>query len=64
MTPLERLGLGLMHRMDPEAAHGLAIRALNMGLGPKSGPVMSPRLRTTIAGLDLANPVGLAAGFD
>jgi len=64
MTPLERLGLGLMHRMDPEAAHGLAIRALNLGLGPKSGPVTSPRLRTTIAGLDLANPVGLAAGFD
>ena len=64
MTLLERLGLGLMHRMDPEAAHGLAIRALNMGLGPKSGPVTSPRLRTTIAGLDLANPVGLAAGFD
>lgn len=64
MTPLERLGLGLMHRMDPEAAHGLAIRALNMGLGPKFGPVTSPRLRTTIAGLDFANPVGLAAGFD
>ena len=28
------------------------------------GPVSSPRLATRLAGLDLPNPVGLAAGFD
>ncbi|MCU0817313.1 MAG: dihydroorotate dehydrogenase (quinone), partial [Cypionkella sp.] len=50
--------------MDPEAAHGLALRALNMGLAPLPGPVTSPRLRTTLAGMALPNPVGLAAGFD
>ena len=50
--------------MDPEAAHGLALKALRMGLGPAGGPVTSPRLRTTFAGLDLPNPVGIAAGFD
>ena len=50
--------------MDPEAAHGLALKALRMGLGPTGGPVTSPRLRTTFAGLDLPNPVGIAAGFD
>jgi dihydroorotate dehydrogenase len=64
MTPLERLGLGLLHRFDPEAAHGLALRALRMGLTPGAGPVTSARLRTDLAGLSLPNPVGLAAGFD
>ncbi|MGX0878021.1 dihydroorotate dehydrogenase [Roseovarius sp. MBR-154] len=64
MTPLERLGLGLLHRCDPETAHGLALRALRMGLTPTPGPVTSTRLRTDLAGLSLPNPVGLAAGFD
>lgn len=61
---LERAGLAALRRMDPEAAHGLALRALRAGLGPAGGPVSSPRLRTTVAGLDLPNPVGAAAGFD
>ncbi|MFG6527000.1 dihydroorotate dehydrogenase (quinone), partial [Sulfitobacter sp. M23508] len=65
MTPLlERLGLRALHRVDPEAAHGLAIRALRAGLAPAPGPQTSARLHTTLAGLDLPNPVGLAAGFD
>jgi dihydroorotate dehydrogenase len=64
MTMLERLGLGLLHRFDPETAHGLALRALRMGLTPVPGPVTSARLRTDLAGLSLPNPVGLAAGFD
>ncbi|UWR23216.1 quinone-dependent dihydroorotate dehydrogenase [Sulfitobacter sp. S190] len=61
---IERLGLTALRRIDPEAAHGLAIRALQAGLAPAPGPVTSARLRTQIAGLDLPNPVGLAAGFD
>lgn len=61
---LERFGLALMHRMDPEAAHGLALSGLRAGLGPRTGPVTSARLRCRVAGLDLPNPVGLAAGFD
>lgn len=64
MTPLEKLGLGLLHRFDPETAHGLALKALRMGLTPKPGPVTSDRLRCTVAGMELPNPVGLAAGFD
>ncbi|MET4128535.1 quinone-dependent dihydroorotate dehydrogenase [Roseovarius sp. MBR-6] len=64
MRPVERLGLGLMHRLDPERAHGLALRALRLGLVPQPGPISSPRLRTDLAGLALPNPVGLAAGFD
>lgn len=60
----ERLGLMALHRLDPERAHGLALGALRMGLGPSGGPVTSPRLAVRLAGMDLPNPVGLAAGFD
>lgn len=61
---LERIGLPLMRRIDPEAAHGMAIKALQLGLTARPGPVTSARLRTTIAGIALPNPIGLAAGFD
>ena len=64
MRPVERLGLGLLHRLDPERAHELSLRALRLGLAPRPGPVTSPRLATRVAGLDLPNPVGLAAGYD
>jgi len=60
----ERAGLALLHRIDPETAHGLSLRALNLGLVPLPGPVTSPRLATTLAGLRLPNPIGLAAGYD
>jgi len=61
---IEQLGLRLIHHLDPEAAHGMAIRALNMGLVARPGPVSSDRLKVTLAGLKLPNPIGLAAGFD
>lgn len=64
MRIFESLGLRALHAVDPEVAHGLAIRALQMGLAPAPGPLTSDRLKTSIAGLDLPNPVGLAAGFD
>lgn len=61
---LEQIGLKALRRIDPETAHGLALVALRTPFVAQPGPVTSPRLRTQIAGLDLANPVGLAAGFD
>lgn len=64
MRLLETIGLRALRAFDPETAHGLALKALNTGLGPRSGPVTSDRLRCRVAGLDLPNPVGLAAGFD
>jgi dihydroorotate dehydrogenase len=64
MSLMERAGLALLHRFDPERAHGLSLVALNTGLAPLPGPVTSPRLATTLAGLALPNPVGLAAGYD
>ena len=65
MTLIERLGMQVLFRMQPETAHDLSIKALASGLVPMpGGPVTSPRLRTRLAGLDLPNPVGLAAGYD
>ena len=64
MSLIERAGLALLQRTDPERAHGMALKALNMGLVRLPGPIRSPRLSTTVAGLDLPNPLGLAAGFD
>lgn len=64
MSFTEKLALAALHKMDPEQAHSLSIKALKLGLTPKPGPVTSARLRTEVAGLTLPNPVGLAAGFD
>jgi dihydroorotate dehydrogenase len=57
------LATRLLRRLDAEDAHGLAIRALKLGLGPRGGRD-DPILATELAGLSLPNPVGLAPGFD
>ncbi len=53
----------LLFRLDPERAHALTLAALSTGLTPRA-PADDPILATTLAGLQLPNPVGLAAGFD
>ena len=50
--------------IDPESAHTAALAGLRAGLGPRARADRWPRLRTQIAGLDLPNPIGMAAGFD
>lgn len=60
---LTDLGAGLLRSLDPETAHGLAIRALQITPLPAPAPD-DPILATTVAGLALSNPVGLAAGLD
>ena len=54
----------LLRRLDPETAHGVTVAALKSGLAPRSRMRDDPILRSTLWGLDFANPVGLAAGFD
>ncbi len=61
---LERVGLSLLHKIDPERAHGLSLTALRLGFAPLPGLVTSPRLATMVAGMSMTNPVGLAAGYD
>ena len=54
----------LLRSVDPEKAHGLTIKALASGLVPAVREADDPILQTRVLGLDFANPVGLAAGFD
>ena len=59
-----RLAVALAGLLPPETAHRLAIRSLAMGLVPMPVGPDDAILRTRVCGLDFANPVGLAAGFD
>jgi len=58
---LARRGLFLL---DPEAAHGLSVKALKTGLVPACAAPADPRLVQSVAGLSFANPLGMAAGYD
>ena len=66
MKMIEKLGLIALRRLDPERAHGVALKALQMGIAPVAArrEVTSSRLQCLVAGLQLDNPLGLAAGFD
>ncbi len=61
---LQRLSLRMMHLLDPERAHELAIRSLACGLFPQVPQVQDERLHVRCCGLSFANPLGMAAGFD
>ena len=61
---LQNLTRDALLRMDPEIAHGATINALKLGRGPEQDRPDPPELKTTLCGLELKNPVGMAAGFD
>jgi dihydroorotate dehydrogenase len=56
----------VLFALEPESAHRLVHRLLAFPLpwGWIGGADPDPCLRVTLAGIPLANPVGLAAGFD
>jgi len=56
----------LFYSLPPEAAHRLAQSILSLRLPWEriGGTPKDPALRTSLAGIELSNPVGLAAGFD
>jgi dihydroorotate dehydrogenase len=60
---LDRLALPLLHALDAEDAHGLAVKMLKVAPLPPA-PRDDPRLALRVFGLNFPNPVGLAAGFD
>jgi dihydroorotate dehydrogenase len=63
----ERLVRPLLFRMSADQAHELGKVALRAPLFPRligGGPPPSATLRTDLAGLQLATPIGLAPGFD
>ncbi|MEO8883151.1 MAG: quinone-dependent dihydroorotate dehydrogenase [Devosia sp.] len=51
-------------KMDPETAHGATITALRLGLAPQQNGPDPKELHTNLCGLELSNPIGMAAGFD
>ncbi len=62
-TPHDLVTRGL-RVIDPEMAHHAALWGLRARLGPRARADRWPRLKTTIAGIELPNPIGMAAGFD
>ena len=64
MSLLSDAATAVMRRLDPETAHGLALRSLELGLGPRQRQPDDPVLAVNLCGLKLPNCLGLAAGFD
>ena len=60
---LDRLARRLLYALDPEDAHRLAIRMLQLAPLPPASADDS-RLATRVFGLNFSNPIGIAAGFD
>lgn len=64
MNGLFGLGQALLLALDPERAHDLAVKSLELGLYPRATEPDDKRLAQRIFGLDFPNPIGMAAGFD
>ena len=64
MNALYGLGQALLHALDPERAHDLAIKSLELGIYPRATVPDDPRLAQELWGLKFRNPLGMAAGFD
>ena len=54
----------VLHGLEPEHAHELTLRALEAGIYPRDRTSNDAALGVTAFGLEFANPVGIAAGFD
>ncbi|MBI1621037.1 quinone-dependent dihydroorotate dehydrogenase [Aquamicrobium zhengzhouense] len=61
---LEQLGRRALFTLDPERAHTLSIAALKSGLPLACAPDRDLALTTNVAGIEFANPIGMAAGYD
>lgn len=61
---LNSIARNALFTLDPEAAHGLSIKALKSGLVPGCPGDRDRRLAVEVAGLSFPNPLGMAAGYD
>ena len=64
MTYIEALAAPFLRTLGPEAAHHLALRALEAGMVSASGIEPDAVLANEVAGISFPSPLGLAAGFD
>lgn len=63
MSIFSCIGRPAIFTLEPERAHALSIAALKTGLA-LGHPVADERLHINVAGLNFANPLGMAAGYD
>lgn len=61
--PRKPLSLHILHRLDPERAHRLAIQGLKLRR-IRPAPPPDPQLSFSLLDRVFPNPIGLAAGFD
>lgn len=54
----------LLFALEPEQAHELTLKSLEMGVYPRNSAPDDPRLAVDAWGLAFPNPLGIAAGFD
>lgn len=64
LTGLYHVARHALFVLQPEDAHEATLMALECGLYPRPGAPDDPCLRQRVCGLDFANPVGIAAGYD
>jgi dihydroorotate dehydrogenase len=64
MIDASKLALPFLRLLSPETAHRATIAGLRLGLAGHDRAPDDPVLAIRRFGLDFANPVGLAAGFD
>jgi dihydroorotate dehydrogenase len=64
LSGLFGLGQTLLLALDPERAHDLTLKTLELGVYPRSSGSDDPRLKQAVFGLDFPNPIGMAPGFD
>lgn len=64
LSALAGLARPVLLALDPEAAHELTLRALELGVYPRCAAHADPALAIPLWGLAFSNPVGVAAGFD
>jgi dihydroorotate dehydrogenase len=61
---LEKIGMKVLQRLDAELAHDIALFYLRTNIFSQIKIPHYPKLRTSLSGVTISNPIGLAAGFD
>lgn len=64
LTALFDLARPMLFAFPPEDAHELTLKSLEMGFYPRAAGPDDPLLAVDLWGLEFANPLGIAAGFD
>ncbi|CAK9295692.1 unnamed protein product [Gordionus sp. m RMFG-2023] len=60
----KKIIMPVIFNLEPETAHALSINLLKWNIYPRMTITKSDMLKVQYLGLDLANPIGLAAGCD